>query len=346
MTEFYLKKTRNSDSILSLNILRRIGRGTDEQKTKTLELENIEAVNGLLRRREITEVQAIELARSEVSRLRLEQKPPKLTATINFEIAQRYYNKALKKKPNRKPRAAYNRVMRAAKALGAVPLPTASEEELVEAVMRNVSNNSSQRGAIETIGSLLSFIGRTDLYLHKPKQKRPNVKHLTLAQFKKVLVFIPVELHNFYWTAIGTGGRTAECFGMEIYSESRKAVFIETTLDRDLEEDATKTGEVRWAPVISEAVEYVKAWIETPQEFKKSIRGYRFAEILAEACIKAGVKPIQCKDLRHSYAIYLLSKRIPLEMVARALGNSIVVCQYYYVGFVLFAQEFDMFKDI
>ena len=59
--------------------------------------------------------------------------------------------------------------------------------------------------------------------------------------------------------------------------------------------------------------------------------------MLQQACKAAFLqekeKHLKFHDLRHSYAIYLLSLGMSLERVAQSLGNSIQFCQQYYVGF-------------
>ena len=48
-------------------------------------------------------------------------------------------------------------------------------------------------------------------------------------------------------------------------------------------------------------------------------------------------KSKHCKwhDLRHSYAIFLLTKGVPIQLVAQSMGNSVSVCEKHYAGFVL-----------
>ena len=326
--------------------MKRTGRDTPDQHSSAMELETVNAVNAMLLKREVTEAQAEAMVKAEVKRLRDELKPKPITATINHEILQRFWDKAYKHKPNRSPESAYNRLLRAVNALGGLPLPTASAGEIQERLASNLSNNSTLRDSIAATRQLLRFIGRPDVYIHKPIKKRRSIKYLTLEDFKKTLPFIPSDLHPLYWATIGTGGRAAEVFAMEKYWAERKAVFIETTLDKDMEDGPTKTGDVRWAPVITETIPYLIQWCNTPTEFRESIRKMRFAEILTEACTKAKVARIVFRDLRHSYAIHLLTNKIPLEQVARALGNSLSVCQANYVGFVLLTPELDHFKNI
>ena len=50
--------------------------------------------------------------------------------------------------------------------------------------------------------------------------------------------------------------------------------------------------------------------------------------------------------LRHCYAINLLSMGVSMSLVAQSLGNTLSVCQQYYVGFELTNDSIDAIQAI
>lgn len=92
-----------------------------------------------------------------------------------------------------------------------------------------------------------------------------------------------------------------------------------------------KVGKVVILPFgVKAAHEFCK--IKDRQKFR-----FNFYNALLEACRKAlpndKNKWVGPHDLRHSHAIYLLSKGASLTQVALNLRNRIDVCQKYYTGF-------------
>jgi hypothetical protein len=147
--EIYVKKSRNTAGILSFKLIERQHRGTPQEVTKVFENEVIECVNSLLADGTITESKAVILVNKEKSRLKEDFKPkePPL-ADINQEILKRYWKKKYSNKHLEDKDAAYNRLYRAIKALGNIPLTNATESQIQKAVTSNIKNISTQRDAM------------------------------------------------------------------------------------------------------------------------------------------------------------------------------------------------------
>jgi len=52
---------------------------------------------------------------------------------------------------------------------------------------------------------------------------------------------------------------------------------------------------------------------------------------MRQACADAGIEPAKSFHiLRHTFAVLLLREHVPVEFVAKALGNSVQICQRHY----------------
>lgn len=128
-----------------------------------------------------------------------------------------------------------------------------------------------------------------------------------------------------------------------------KQIYIETQLTRDEVEKDPKWGSVRPAYVFTGMAEC----LGTIQEYR--LKGElptrdRLRKNFQRACMKTfpsdKSKRLTYHDLRHSYAIRLLSKGIILDLVAQSLGNSSAVCQEYYSGYVLTHASLEMIASV
>ena len=352
--EYYLRTRKLTSGILQLSILRRTGRGTDKTSYHTLTSDIITSLNIQLRKRYISNTEAMALARKEVARLQEIARDRPEMPQVNQRALQQYWDSAYAARVLSDPDAARNRLYRAVDALGGVQLLNGSALEIQTAILANIKNVSSQRDAIAALQQLLKFLGRSDVVLHKPKAIRSTVKYLTAEEVQRVTATLPEWEACAIWIAFATGCRTGEIFALETFNEVSKVVFVKWQLYRTLTTGPTK-GETenspgRWSPVLKVGVPYLKKWIARAEEDKHSMRtDVDLAEVLKKRCQELWENDPQkhCvfHDLRHSYAIHLLNQRFSIEQVARCLGNSIAVCQRHYLGFVLSMQEFSAFKD-
>jgi len=148
-------------------------------------------------------------------------------------------------------------------------------------------------------------------------------------------------------TAFATGGRLGEIFAMTKTVGAKRAVYIDRQMKMDLTYGPTKNKRSRWIKVLEELWPDTQNWLKVSEAERKALRRERWADIVRGACKTAFPKDpekhLKFHDLRHSYAIHCLSKGLTLEQVAKALGDSIVVVQEYYTGFVLTLNELDGF---
>lgn len=286
------------------------------------------------------------MARKERDRYK-KPKPKTALGEVNYKILEDYWEKQYNYRPITDLRAARDRLRRAFLALKGLPLPTATIEQLQKALAENLKTDGQRRKVAAALNSVLQHIGRTDVRLRAPKPPTPNPAHLTYDEFLQVLPHIDEEYRTVVVVAFATGARQGEVFGLDKVVPLKRAVYIERQMYPSLKYGPLKNRRPRWVKVIKELWPHVEAWMQVGEEERKLLRNQRWADIVGGACEKAfpkePEKQLTFHDLRHSYAIYCLSKHMTLEQVAKALGDSIVVVQEYYTGFVLTLNELDGF---
>ncbi|MBM4316987.1 MAG: site-specific integrase [Deltaproteobacteria bacterium] len=189
------------------------------------------------------------------------------------------------------------------------------------------------------INALLKFTGREELLEQSPEESKP-VQHLSQSEFELVIKNIKDEnIKTILHVAFTTGMRLGEIFGATSFNKNTQSVPVFSQIKINGNRTETKTRIKRFAAVDPLGIKHIKQWLAVDGSTKSKLRKLKFSEITRQACKKAfphdPEKWCRFHDLRHSYAIHCLSKGIPMDLVALSLGNSITVCQKYYVGFSL-----------
>lgn len=237
--------------------------------------------------------------------------------------------------------SARNDFKRTLKCLGDLNLRSASTEELVNKT-NQIQNFSSRLRVINRINSLLSYINRKDARIIVPKNKRKkkkNIKYINHRELNLLLIKLPDQLRLLVQTAFYSGLRIGECFAITETSLKGSYLQVQEQLDRNLEQRDTKTKQNRRAYIIPEGREAVAKWAALDIKTKKQLRNYKYSIIIKSICkeLFPEDKHKHCTfhDLRHSYAVHLLSKGVSLSLVAQSLGNSVSVAEEYYAGYTL-----------
>jgi lysophospholipase L1-like esterase len=55
---------------------------------------------------------------------------------------------------------------------------------------------------------------------------------------------------------------------------------------------------------------------------------------------------LKTHDCRHSYAVHLLSSGVSISLIAKSLGNSVLVCEKYYLGYALQEEGIQMIHQL
>jgi integrase len=276
---------------------------------------------------------------------------PPVSHKDNQRIADDYMNTVIKKRKSKSASklSARHYVDRAVRAIGEVSLRTDSIETIQEALDAAYPNGDRrQRQLAMYLNCLLKFIGREGIKIEKNRMKPVRIKYLTEDQFSKVVGAI-AELDQreinreafsvFAQMAFHTGMRAGELMGLERQDliKNKSAIRVMRQVDTLEETDEPKWHKTRVVAVYSEAIQLFDRWIELKSEIPHEVR-LRASRILKDACRKTFPKSpdlwICFHDLRHSFAIRCLEAGLPIQMIARQLGNTVSVCERYYVGFI------------
>lgn len=340
MVEYFLKtpnKTRRTFAIIER---------LDRAHNKTLKLERLDAINALYKSGALTLVDARAQSMGLVKELQTAGRPSPRFSDANQSLFNAYWVARYERRktaPDSK-RSARNKYNRALDSLGGLPITSATIHELQTALDKLPARR--QRRAVGCINRLLAFAGRTELLMPERSIARP-VRYLTPLEFSRILLHLPVVCHLPAQVAFYTGMRQGEVFAATQYIERDQSVAVTSQLTRSNKLSETKTRRARSAFVLPEGVEVVRTWLAVPMGEREKVRALNWAGIIRRACRAARV-PTPCvfHDLRHSYAMELLSRGVSIDLVALSLGNSVTVCQMHYIGYALTSPMGQLLKSL
>jgi site-specific recombinase XerD len=113
----------------------------------------------------------------------------------------------------------------------------------------------------------------------------------------------------------------------------------------------TKTGKERLAYVIQNMHEQIQSWADLDRETKERLRKIEYSRVIKKAAKSAfpknyDMKRIKAHDCRHSYAVYLLNSGVSISLIAKSMGNSVLVCEKYYLGYALQEEGIQMIHNL
>lgn len=267
----------------------------------------------------------------------------------NKQFLKRYWAEEYADRDLVSHEAAKNRLQRAIEALGHVPLFSASREEMQREIDQKFSGNK-QRAVVATLNQLLRYIKR-EVKLRRQRADVLEVRYLSDKDFERIIPMIEDrEVRLLHIVAFATGARMGEAFAMTPSDISNNSVYIATQIDRSRKRRETKNRVKRRCPILRQWMTEVVEWASLPLEQKLRIRNKTITRLTKSLCAKAFPdqpnKHCRFHDLRHSYAIYLISKGINLTLVSKALGDSIVVAEKFYSGFVLTPESLELINSV
>lgn len=279
---------------------------------------------------------------------------PKLKfSEINLKIMDRYLDDRYSRKKKRlKDFYTYQKDLeRALKSLEGLSIQTASEDALQDHIDDKFHKEpKKQRRIVARLNTILRYLGR-DFQLVKVDSPEIEVRHLSLRDFKKILPFLDDDFAQICKVAFATGMRCGEVFGLKTLDvKSKDVIEVKRQMLTNLEVTPPKRNKTRKAYIIRDFQADVSDFARRSLQFKEKSRAGNFSQKVRRACRKAFPKDqskwIVFHDLRHSYAIHLLSMGVPLNQVANCLGNSIPVCEKYYAGYRLSDEGLETIRRI
>lgn len=254
--------------------------------------------------------------------------------TDNLAILKTFWADYRKKRRRlRDPDSTYHKFRRAVEMLGPLNLTVASEEEIQNALDARYKQGNHQKigGALRAI---LRHIGRTDVDLILDSNTKSEVAHLSADQVKLLAESIDDKnLQTLVLAAFYTGMRVGELMYVTPTFLAKDFVTVKKQKKRDGSVAVTKTGIERKAFIISGGRKHIVAWAKSDK--KLPMKQENISHFIRKQSEKVLSTSIKFHDLRHSYAIHLVQKGAPLELVAQSMGNGVKVCEKYYSGYQL-----------
>lgn len=260
---------------------------------------------------------------------------------VNQKIFNKFWDKVYKDRYLEDEKSPKYSILKALKLIEPLSIQTATASQLQAKLKDSGVSVPVNRRATDSLNQILRYLNR-DFKLNKPKPERTKVKHLTLAEFSKVLHHIsdPV-LKDFAMTLFATGMRLSEALAVNAQDIKGSVLNIDKQLrpsgsKNEVVDKDPKRGSKGHVVVLPFGKDALKRWAS--RDDKNEYR-FQLYPALMKACQKVFPKQtdnqkwLSPHDLRHSHAIHLLSKGANLTQVALNLRNRIDVCQKYYTGF-------------
>lgn len=262
----------------------------------------------------------------------------------NYKILDQYWESEYSLRDLVDPDTAYYALRRSIESIGDLPIVSATREELQRKV--NQFKGNKQRRLVAGLNQLLKFIGRPERLL-KARPEHYKVNYLTEAEFNKVLRHIEDPLDKLLHQAcFYSGMRIGEAFAASKLTGD--VMFVESQIDRQGLERETKNRKVRRVYIADQGIPFVKEWLKRRHGYVNDRT--QISKVTAKACRLAFPdnedKHCTFHDLRHSYAIMLLGKGIPISFIAQSLGNSVTVCERHYSGHKLTEESIDLIRKL
>jgi integrase len=239
---------------------------------------------------------------------------------------------------------------RAVDAVGSVSLKTGTRNALQKEV-DIYATGRKQRRIVAKLNQILKYLKR-DFTLLGAKKDIVDVRHLSPEDVALLIFHIDDEwIKLLHEVGFRTGCRVGEAFAMEskFYDPKRNTIKIKYQIDKGGRKRGTKNSKERTAFVLPGSADILNAWFKIKDKFPQSAR-LSIAKYTKKAAFKAFPKQpskwIVFHDLRHCYAINLLSKGVPLSQVAQSLGDSVSVAEEYYTGYDLSPSSIDLINKI
>lgn len=349
---FILKKP--DDRRRTFQVLKRTVREGQKPTHEAVDNERIRAINASLlngiQDAATCEIQVREIM-AELQAIERRHIPRIVHNEENARILEAYWEREYASRNLSDPQAARNRLFRSVEAVGSLSLFSASRESLQKAVDKKYRDNR-QRDIIAALNQILRSIGRP-IELVKRKEIVSDVHYLTPEEFADAQSYVENPIDRLLQSVgFHTGLRIGEIFALTPEGVQGAQFFTQFQIDRQLDKRATKRGSAkrRKIYVLPGGEALVREWARLPMREKLKYRSRKHAEVLKAACVKAFPdqtdKHIVFHDLRHSYAVFLVSRGVSISQVAQCLNNSAAVCERYYSGFVLKDETIESIKRI
>ena len=272
----------------------------------------------------------------------------------NHKALDQYWEKVYSFRTLENPQSTKQELSRAIDVIGTLSLYAATREQIQNAIDNAVTGNV-QRRMVSRITQILKFIGRDDVKLRKGRPLYNKVSHLSEKDFQKLISTVNIPILKALMTVcFYSGVRIGEAYALNprsLVGDRKDTLRISSQVDRlGKAKPTTKTRKPRLAYILPQGIEAFHYWVNAPDKEKATINRVAVSTLVRAYCHKLfpdnPEKQLTFHALRHSYAIHLLVQGVSMSLVAQSLGNSLSVCQYYYVGFELTDESIAAIRSI
>lgn len=300
----------------------------------TLINSDLDLINKQLRSEKISLNEAIKASRLLIEKLRKESGLTEHKINdVNQNILDRFLSEYKRDRPNLVDfQAARNKFLRNVNLLDNLSLVSASKEELYSKLESANLPDNRRRECIHKLNTVFKWLGR-DLRLVAPYEEIREVNYINEDELVILLnsiddsgLKLAIEI-SFY-----SGLRVGELKALNKSSIKNNCINVDAQIDTALKKRLPKNRKKRRAILPDNQIELVRKWSDL--EKKKYTRFY-LNKNLQKHTRSVLKKHIKWHDLRHSFAIHLLSRGAPITLVAQSLGNSVLVCEKHYSGHII-----------
>lgn len=265
----------------------------------------------------------------------------------NYKLFEDYMSIHYKHKKLLRPQTVRNEFMFALRAIEPLSLLSVTQGELQKRV-DGVFDNKQHKRYTQRLNALLEHAKR-EFTLHSYTTMRESFKFVTFRELQHILSEIQSEeLRYLYGFLYATGMRLGEAFMHNPRSiRSNGSIYIDKQLTEKLEVRAVKNKKAHSTVYLKEAESYVIGWLKVKN---KETWRKRCQHPLIEAARKVYYdeldKQVSPHSLRHSFAVRWCELGLPLDKVAKLLGDSIKTAEMYYSSFVVTDLEVEVAQRI
>jgi integrase len=252
----------------------------------------------------------------------------------NLRLLKEYFEKEYARRRSDKE-SAMRRLRRAIEQLG--PHSLLGDANTLQRVVDERFGYSStvQRKYVAAINQMRKWFGVRDR-LALDREVPPEFRYVTEKEFDRILKRVddPVAAALFEFL-FSTGMRIGEAFAFPPNHLSAQRVLVRRQMLRGGKIAQTKNRKERSTILMGRGVEAAKLWMKQDMG---ALRDVVFNRVLKRAARQVfpgdDSKHISVHDLRHSFAVHLVSEcDVTVDWVAKLLGDSVTVAERYYLRF-------------
>lgn len=244
------------------------------------------------------------------------------------------------------PKTAEQEFMVALKAIDPLPLASASKTELQKKV-DGAFNEIQHKRYTGRINALLKYLNRPFI-LHRKRRPPQPVIFVRFEELMKILDNVEApELRALYITLFGTGMRLGEAFTIGRRSlKPNGSIYVSQQLTSELKITGLKNSKPHHTILLDICKKGYQDWVEVEDKASWRKRCQHPLINAARKTFKDKERQISPHSLRHSFCIHLLDQGVPIDKVAKLIGDTVKTTEEFYAGFVMTDNEVDFVKKV